>query len=255
MLITIIAPEVILGKAWGDMDDAKVDLKDLQRFAEEDDVPWSMTHSLFANMGRFVIRFNVDRLAKYVNDIATQTTNPEQGAEIQGQDPFHSSFEEGSAKPDMEKPLVKTAAATERVRKSSKPTRHYNNPFHLNGLQIIKLRRSGLMPRLPYITVEEITDKSKSDSMVRLIAVVQIVWTIVQIIARAVRHLAISQLEISVIAFAVCAIITYALNWSKPKGVQVPFTLLQYSNEIPDQICAILNEPLKDSVSLYVIST
>ena len=70
--------------------------------------------------------------------------------------------------------------------------------------------------------------------MVPLIAVVQIVWTVVQIITRATRHLAISQLEIAVVAFAACAIITYALNWSKPKSVQVPFTLLQYRNEIPD---------------------
>jgi len=185
-------------------------------------------------MGGFVIRVNVDRLAKHVNDIATQTTNPEQGAEIQGQDPFQSSFEEGSAKPDMENALVKPAAATERVRKSSKSTQHYYNPFHINGPRIIKLRSSGLMPRLPYINTEEITDKSKSDSMVPLIAVVQIVWTVVQIITRATRHLAISQLEIAVVAFAACAIITYALNWSKPKSVQVPFTLLQYRNEIPD---------------------
>ena len=34
-------------------------------------------------------------------------------------------------------------------------------------------------------------------------------WTIVQIIAGAVRHLAISQLEIATMAFAVCAIIIY----------------------------------------------
>jgi hypothetical protein len=72
------------------------------------------------------------------------------------------------------------------------------------------------MPRLPYITVEVINDKSKSDSIVRLISVVQIVWTVVQIIARAIPHFAIWQLEIAVTA---CAIITYALTWSKLKGV------------------------------------
>jgi hypothetical protein len=50
MLITIIAPELILGKAWGDVDDAKTDLQELQDFAKQDNVPWSLTHSLFANM-------------------------------------------------------------------------------------------------------------------------------------------------------------------------------------------------------------
>jgi hypothetical protein len=53
MLVTIIAPEIILGKALGDRKDAKDDLEELQKFAREDNVPWSMTHSLFANMGGF----------------------------------------------------------------------------------------------------------------------------------------------------------------------------------------------------------
>jgi hypothetical protein len=45
MLITIITPQAILGKAWGDMDDANSYLKKLQLFAEEDDVLWSITHA------------------------------------------------------------------------------------------------------------------------------------------------------------------------------------------------------------------
>lgn len=44
--------------------------------------------------------------------------------------------------------------------------------------------------------------------MVRAIAVIQILWTTVQLIVRGSRHLAVSQLEIAVAAFAVCAIIT-----------------------------------------------
>jgi hypothetical protein len=55
----------------------------------------------------------------------------------------------------------------------------------------------------------------------------------VQIVVRAVRRLAISQLEIAVIAFAACAIIIYGLNWYKPKGVQTPITLLVYPDEAP----------------------
>ena len=72
-------------------------------------------------------------------------------------------------------------------------------------------------------------------------------------IARAVRYLVISQLEIAVIAFAVCVIITYALNWSKPKGAQVPCTLLQYRNEIPDRICALLDKPGENGTSVLAL--
>jgi hypothetical protein len=251
MLITIIAPEIILGQAWSDVDDAKTDLQELQDFAKQDDVPWSMTHSLFANMGGFVIRFNVDRLENSINDTATQTTNQEQSADVQHHDLVSNSSGVGFSNPDMEKAQVKVAAADRAERDNL--TQLYSNPSHLNGLQLVELRRSGLLLRLPYITIEEINDKSKSDSLVRLIAVAQIVWTVMQIIVRAVRHLAISQLEIAVIAFAVCAIITYALNWSKPKGVQVPCTLLQYRNEIPDRICALLDKPGEDGTSVLTL--
>ena len=87
--------------------------------------------------------------------------------------------------------------------------------------------------RLPYITEEELQDKSKSDTFVRTIAIVQLIWIGVQIVVRAVRRLAVSQLEIAVIAFAACAIIIYGLNWYKPKGVQTPITLLVYPGEAP----------------------
>lgn len=64
----------------------------------------------------------------------------------------------------------------------------------------------------------------------------QIVWMVIQVIARSYQRLAISQLEIAVVAFSACAIDIYALNWKKPKGVSVPLTLLQYTGFIPDEI-------------------
>jgi hypothetical protein len=119
----------------------------------------------------------------------------------------------------------------------------FNNPFHLNTPQIVELRRRGLLSRLPYITLAEINDKSKSDALVRTITITQILWATVQIIVRATRKLAISQLEIAVAAFAVCAVITYSLNWYKPKGVEIPFTIARYTNELPIQFGKILGEP------------
>ncbi|OOF89907.1 hypothetical protein ASPCADRAFT_11159 [Aspergillus carbonarius ITEM 5010] len=68
----------------------------------------------------------------------------------------------------------------------------------------------------------EITDRSKSDLLMRLIAVGQIIWVVIQVIARAVRHLAVTQLEVAVVAFALCAVMMYWLNRHKPKGVGLP---------------------------------
>jgi hypothetical protein len=116
------------------------------------------------------------------------------------------------------------------------PPSEYSNPYHLLASDLVALREAGFLSRLPYISKVELNDKSKSDSFVRLIAIVQSLWMIVQIIVRACHHLAISQLEIAVAAFAVCAVVIYGLNWEKPKGVQTPYTLLAYRGDIPKAV-------------------
>jgi hypothetical protein len=108
--------------------------------------------------------------------------------------------------------------------------------YHLAGPDIIELRRTKLLSKLPYVTLDEINDKSKSDGFVRVISIVQILWVTILILIRALRHLAVSQLEISVVAFSPCAVIIYFLNWEKPKGPQTPITILSYSGEIPNNI-------------------
>lgn len=57
-----------------------------------------------------------------------------------------------------------------------------------------------------------------------------------QIMIRASSHLAISQLEVSILAFACCAIVIYVLDWGKPKGVQVQIVLIRYQGQIPDLV-------------------
>ncbi|PMD34719.1 hypothetical protein L207DRAFT_638239 [Hyaloscypha variabilis F] len=108
--------------------------------------------------------------------------------------------------------------------------------YHLVASDVLALRANGILEKLPPITEEEINDKSKSDGLVRAIVVVQIMWMMVQIAVRTSRHLAISELEVSVLAFASCAIMIYLLNWDRPKGVQIPCTLITYQGEIPESV-------------------
>lgn len=89
---------------------------------------------------------------------------------------------------------------------------------------------------MPSISVDEINDKSKTDSFARIVSVAQITWIVVQVLARAARRLAISQLEISVAAYSGCAIIIHILHWSKPKGVLVPHTVHTFPGSIPQEI-------------------
>jgi hypothetical protein len=89
------------------------------------------------------------------------------------------------------------------------------------------------LPKLPKTTTSEIVDKSKSDMFIKGITAFQVLWFILQVIVRAVRSLSISQLEVAVTAFGVCAIITYFLVLPKPKGVDVPIILKQFEDYIP----------------------
>ncbi|PYI07029.1 hypothetical protein BO78DRAFT_429302 [Aspergillus sclerotiicarbonarius CBS 121057] len=87
---------------------------------------------------------------------------------------------------------------------------------------------------------DEIKDRSKEDLLMRVIAVGQIIWVVTQVIARAVRHLAVTQLEVAVVAFALCAILMYWLNRHKPKGVGLPVLIPCYKKKV--NILKVLGE-------------
>jgi hypothetical protein len=72
----------------------------------------------------------------------------------------------------------------------------------------------------PSITEEEIQDKSKGDYLSKGIVIVQISWFIVQCIVRAAYGLAVTELEVVTLAFAVLSGITYYLWWHKPLDVR-----------------------------------
>ena len=146
--------------------------------------------------------------------------------------------------------VIKVDGSTVEQRKTVSPSSLY----HLTICDILALREDSSLEKLPSITEEEINDKSKSDGLVRAIAIVQIAWMALQIIARASRRLAISQLEISVLAFASCAVVIYGLNWERPKGVQVPYTLLKFKEDIPPSVLQHLRSDMQESsLAIFVL--
>jgi len=236
MFWTAIVPEMLMSKNMGDLLAVKSDIKRFQELALEDGVPWTATHSLFADMGGFVIRSHVPERSR---GFAEAKTSPD------------------SSEPDRESSRTQDSAESERRKGISKvesqgitTKRSHSNPFHLVARDILALREAKLL-RLPYITKSELNDKSKSDGLVRFIAVLQILWTAIQITVRYSRHLAIFQLEIAVVAFSICAIIIYGLNWEKPKGVQVPYTLLQFSGQIPKTILTKTEKDWENSAGIW----
>jgi len=57
MAINVLAPEWALGKAWSDNRSVSTLKEDFDTRSKKDGVPWSRTHTYFANMGGFAIRF------------------------------------------------------------------------------------------------------------------------------------------------------------------------------------------------------
>ncbi|KAM0463503.1 hypothetical protein ACHAO4_000218 [Trichoderma viride] len=89
----------------------------------------------------------------------------------------------------------------------------YHDPYHLTGEELLELRKRKHIAKLPSMAEAEIKDKSKGDILGKSIALGQIAWSIIQIIARVMRKLPVSPLEVAVVAFAVCAILTKAIAW------------------------------------------
>jgi hypothetical protein len=107
---------------------------------------------------------------------------------------------------------------------SGERTTSYRDPYHLGAPNLEALRRKGAI-RLPDVSESDITDRCKNDAFLKAIAVIQIVWSLAQAIVRVSLNLAICPLEISVAAFAICALIIYGAYWQKPMGPQRAITV------------------------------
>ena len=92
----------------------------------------------------------------------------------------------------------------------------------LNSMQIHYAIQEGIMPNSPIVRHAELKDRSKGDSFIKGFAVLQITALVIQIIARSFQGLATTLLEITVLAFAACALVTYILLWHKPQDVKEP---------------------------------
>ena len=82
---------------------------------------------------------------------------------------------------------------------------------------------------MPTITADEIQDRSKGDGLTKAIVIIQTTWFVVQVIARRIENLLITQLELITLAFAVLNGVMYFFWWNKPLNVQstVPVYLIE----------------------------
>ena len=72
---------------------------------------------------------------------------------------------------------------------------------------------------------DEIDDKSKQDSLSKLITLLQVLWTLVQIIARGQQGLAIPLIQVATLGYIAMAVSSYACWWHKPYDIETPYAL------------------------------
>lgn len=108
--------------------------------------------------------------------------------------------------------------------------------YHLTAFEIVNMWEEGhLLKALPRIDEDALYDRSKCDLFLKTLAVVEILWSVTQIITRLVRQLAVSPIELAVLAFSTCAVFIYCFYWMKPKNVytSIPITLDSPSGNLP----------------------
>src|ERR1700759_3257725 len=63
------------------------------------------------------------------------------------------------------------------------------NLWVLNTQQLVLARKYGIIKCLPQVSMEELDDKNKGDAAVKLLALFEVAWLIMQLIVREVRRL------------------------------------------------------------------
>ncbi|KZT03164.1 uncharacterized protein LAESUDRAFT_814817 [Laetiporus sulphureus 93-53] len=89
----------------------------------------------------------------------------------------------------------------------------------------------------PHISKEEIQDRSKANWLSKMAAVVQTCWFTLQVIARPIERLPITELEIFTASYTIMAIAMYALWFAKPFCIDVSIVL----HKNPNAITAIMD--------------
>ena len=94
------------------------------------------------------------------------------------------------------------------------------NDIPLHPLSINALRDGEFEYTMP--TEKEIKDRGKSNWLAKALVLVQTMWFVMQCIARGIRHLPVTELEIVTLAYATMSFGIYLFWWDKPLNVGCP---------------------------------
>ena len=74
----------------------------------------------------------------------------------------------------------------------------------------------------PPISEDELKSRGQGDWVIKLIAIVQIIWYVVQTLVRAIKHFQTTALEIMTVAFVFCSVFIYGFSLNQPQDIEYP---------------------------------
>lgn len=99
-----------------------------------------------------------------------------------------------------------------------------STPFPITAKQIHWLVTHGYL-RFPEVTSAEMADKSKQDTVAKVVTCFQIGYLVLQCVGRAAQRLTVTTMELSALAIVVCSIMTSLCWLHKPSNVRTPIRL------------------------------
>ncbi|KAK3294353.1 uncharacterized protein B0H64DRAFT_400473 [Chaetomium fimeti] len=248
LILTIFVPENIFGVALSEFWSACRCTRQIQEFQRgeklEDEVEWTLTHSFYANMGGFVIKF------------APEPAHPSDRMGGQGADTEHflwafiqrglagykhlGAFDWNSHKTHYH--LARRWIDEHQVQGHRRhPARALiGDTWTLSASQLLTARQTGIIKNFPAITMAAIDDKNKGDLVVKLLALGQVIWLIIQMCVRAHRQQPVSPVEVTALAYAGCSLFTYLLLLKKPQDVRTPTVVVAERSPTYDEFEQIM---------------
>ena len=105
-------------------------------------------------------------------------------------------------------------------------SREDDKPLHpLEESDLSRYSESFTMP-----TEAEIKDRGKSDWLAKSLVLLQTSWFVMQCIARGIKHLPVTHLEIVTLAYAAMNFMIYVFWWNKPLNVNRPVRVFRKSD-------------------------
>jgi hypothetical protein len=107
---------------------------------------------------------------------------------------------------------------------------------------------------MPGIMQAEIEDRSKGDALSKGVAILQLAWFVLQLVARYIQNLPITLLEVDTLAVAALTFTAYGLWWKKPKDVGRPCPVYWKPASPPIDLTYeyVVNIFLADTILIYL---